>query len=431
MFYNVRNFEELLEKFEGLSLECLHIHVHSIPPDLFKTQKWNLSTKSSFLIPDNANLFYMREYLKEYLYTMAESRDTHDSHQDPALAAHIVAALQEDKVLKKLTPKSPLLQSIIELFSATIGQNIDCQVLGPLEENTSYALIPKDLKKIADKIETHLCRIIEKKSEYRATIIAMYLYVIRNHLISTQIKTIFIYRGKGVSEALSDYINDMFHCASVPIPWCKDTTLESTLTAIDRIVSSFSPDVQILIFSDGFAYDMISGHIEKTYSIASKTICGATFEYILHIMNKIERYHFTLDMLEERKLQNTKKVVQSGHTSTFVTQAALNLLAPSLDFLDITKVLPLLESSYYDIIHHLSLPNSDNMATKYQFHCTHMIERLIRKEPLKYPHLKAFINNHSQEFQVLGKALQPLEQSFGIHVPSSEIAYLVEVFLSI
>lgn len=421
--------EELLEKFEDLSLESLHIHVHSIPPDLFKTQKWNLSTKFSSLIPDDANLFYMREYLKEYLYARAESEQAQDS-QDPALAAYIVSDLQEDDILRKLTAESPLLQSIIELFSATIGQNIDRQVFELREENTSYALIPEDLKIIADKIETHLCRMAEQKSEYRASIITMYLYVIRNHLLSTQIKTIFIYRGKGVSEGLSDYINDLFHCASIPIPWSKDTTLESILVALDRIVSSFQPDVQILIFSDGFAYDMISGHIEKMYSIVSKTICGATFEYILRIMREINKYHFTLDMIGERKLQDTKKVVQSSQTSTFITQAALNLLAPSLDFLDITKALPLLESSYYDIIHQLSLPDSDNMATKYQFHCTHMIERLIRKEPLKYPHLKAFINDHSQEFQVLGKALRPLEQSFGIHVPSSEVAYLVEVFLS-
>ena len=69
------------------------------------------------------------------------------------------------------------------------------------------------------------------------------------------------------------------------------------------------------------------------------------------------------------------------------------------------------------------------MTVKFIFHCAHMLERLIRSEPLKFDGLKAFINANSAFFAKLEKHMQYPAELFGVSIPASELAYVAEILL--
>ena len=124
-----------------------------------------------------------------------------------------------------------------------------------------------------------------------------------------------------------------------------------------------------------------------------------------------------------------KNTVVIPDVSALVLQAINRLLEPSLNFIDIYKVLPLMRDSLKEIADSLNCPLTDELSIKYYFHCAHMIERLIRKEPLHYPGIKAFSNNHPNEFHVIEFSLLSISQYYGFKIPAAETAYLIEIFL--
>ena len=58
-----------------------------------------------------------------------------------------------------------------------------------------------------------------------------------------------------------------------------------------------------------------------------------------------------------------------------------------------------------------------------------MLERVIKKQPLDYYQLKRFTNQNHNLMDIIAKSLTPAENMFDLSVPSSEIAYLAEIFL--
>ena len=56
-------------------------------------------------------------------------------------------------------------------------------------------------------------------------------------------------------------------------------------------------------------------------------------------------------------------------------------------------------------------------------------ERIIKNNPLQYYQLKQFTNNNHNLMDVIAESLVGAENTFDIHIPSSEIAYLAEIFL--
>lgn len=83
----------------------------------------------------------------------------------------------------------------------------------------------------------------------------------------------------------------------------------------------------------------------------------------------------------------------------------------------------------HGILSSLSLGYSDEIAVKFIFHSAHMLERVIKGEPLKYPRLKAFINSHPALMGCIDRHLVCGEEVFGVPVPASEKAYIAEIFL--
>ena len=77
----------------------------------------------------------------------------------------------------------------------------------------------------------------------------------------------------------------------------------------------------------------------------------------------------------------------------------------------------------------LGLPYSNEIAAKYLCHCCNMLERAIRGETWNYSRLNNFTNEYSELMYTVEHKLEYAENIFGIKIPTSEIAYITEIFL--
>ena len=58
-----------------------------------------------------------------------------------------------------------------------------------------------------------------------------------------------------------------------------------------------------------------------------------------------------------------------------------------------------------------------------------MLERIIRNEPWDYLKIGKFYNDNTYIMHVIEHRLEYAGNSFGIKIPTTEIAYIAEIFL--
>ena len=103
------------------------------------------------------------------------------------------------------------------------------------------------------------------------------------------------------------------------------------------------------------------------------------------------------------------------------------MLKDIVKFIDVKKVSSILENIINDISEEYNENIDDITYVKFLFHCSCMIERAIRKEPLPYDGVECNKLKKSKLFDVVNKRFKIVEEAFGINIPESEIAYIVEM----
>ena len=81
------------------------------------------------------------------------------------------------------------------------------------------------------------------------------------------------------------------------------------------------------------------------------------------------------------------------------------------------------------ILDELHIQSDESILVKFITHTTSMLERVIRKEPLDYQKLKRFTKEHSKLIQLIENHLRYVNETFGIQIPPSELAYITEIFI--
>lgn len=104
------------------------------------------------------------------------------------------------------------------------------------------------------------------------------------------------------------------------------------------------------------------------------------------------------------------------------------LLKDSLIFLDPKKTLNIVKKSYEVIIRKLEINDKVELMTQYIFHTSFMIERVLQNDLLTYNNLDELINKFKKEYKIIKKALIVIEESFGINIPDTEVAYIIKIF---
>lgn len=71
---------------------------------------------------------------------------------------------------------------------------------------------------------------------------------------------------------------------------------------------------------------------------------------------------------------------------------------------------------------------SDELSIRFLHHCSFMIERNIRNEPLQTKNTNMIIKQNFELYQTIEREFKIINNHFGIQIPSSELAMIVEIF---
>jgi len=153
---------------------------------------------------------------------------------------------------------------------------------------------------------------------------------------------------------------------------------------------------------------------------------------MLSLADKIRQGEFSLATLlsESWHTPSTQQEIKAEMpTSSFLNRIINEILATSLTFLNPRKAADVLLEALDFILDDLKLEYSDEIALKFIFHCSHMLERVIRSETLKYPRAKAFLNESSELMHIIEQRMSFVGEVFGILIPIGELCYVAEIFM--
>ena len=103
------------------------------------------------------------------------------------------------------------------------------------------------------------------------------------------------------------------------------------------------------------------------------------------------------------------------------------MLEDVLAFLNVKKACRVLDEVLEGIAAENDFSIDDTIHLKFLFHCSCMIERMVRKEPLPYKKFSHIRHQFGELFQSTKQNFELVEEVFGISIPDTEVAYIVEM----
>jgi sigma-54 dependent transcriptional regulator, gfr operon transcriptional activator len=110
---------------------------------------------------------------------------------------------------------------------------------------------------------------------------------------------------------------------------------------------------------------------------------------------------------------------------------SLSRVIDSLTILDTEKIIRKVEKGIVQLEKQLrqKLPNDKKIALFVHVSC--MIERLIRKAPIKeYPNIQEFERNHTNEIKIIKSAFSVLEENYSVQMTLAEVGYIYNIIES-
>ena len=262
--------------------------------------------------------------------------------------------------------------------------------------------------------------------------IAMYLYLASRWSENSRVGLLAVCHGESAAESMAKYVNSVCGCSRVAwINFGAGMTYEDLLQAVRRQAAELDRGLGVLFLTDMEPLLSLHQSLTRGTGIPADTLPNVSLPLMLSAARKSMEPGCTLQALCAAFPQGRPgpENYPGSEEPDFMSRIIHEILSQSLTFLNPEKAARSLLSAMNAILDELGLPYSDEIAIKFIFHCSHMLERVIRNEPLKYVKLNAFLDAHAQLIYLIEKDLTPTEEIFGVNVPMSELAYAAEIFL--
>ncbi|MEM1484110.1 sigma 54-interacting transcriptional regulator [Oscillospiraceae bacterium PP1C4] len=265
--------------------------------------------------------------------------------------------------------------------------------------------------------------------------IAMYLYLATKWSESSRVALLAVFHGAHVAEAMAEYVNAVCKCSRVSwINFTSQMSYEMLLQDVVQRAKELDQGAGVLLLTDMEPLSALHKHVMSVTGIKAETLCGVSMPVMLAMAYRSMKAGYTIRALLSEVIVPAEISVREESPSheagtPFMNRIINEILIKSLTFLNPAKAAHALLGSLDLILSGLQLPYSDEIAIKFIFHCSHMLERVIRAAPLEYVRLKRFVNENSELMLLLEKSLAYPSEIFGIIIPASEFAYIAEIFL--
>lgn len=304
----------------------------------------------------------------------------------------------------------------------------------------------KTSENIRDKLEKELDIKIPKEE---AAFIAMFLYALKTNNIESNIGILVLAHGDSTASSMAKVANELLQIDNVkaidmPLTETVNETLNKSINLVKRLNKK-----GVLILADMGSLATFSEKIMEKTDIPTRTIKMVTTPMVIEAARKAMVPNIDLDSLveevnsassfigqgisvneESNKLESNKGVhVQQDEYDYFDydKDKMMNLLEGVLTFLNPKKAYLLLDKVYSKILEDFKIQKDRGLKIKFIFHCMSMIERVICNEAFQYNNLRNLVESKNNILENVKLNFKVIENAFGIAIPESEFAYIVEM----
>lgn len=244
--------------------------------------------------------------------------------------------------------------------------------------------------------------------------------------IST-VQIILICHGNNIATEMAEYANNTLASPIVhSLCYRQGMNFDELLCQASSLAQQVDQGSGVLLMVDMDPLTRIHEHIRSATGIHAETVPNVTLSQLLTTARRASE---DLIPLHELTAEIETAGVSPGKEPSFLDRIINDVLAPALTFLNPQKAVDVLSTTLTEILRSLHVSWSTEIAAKFIFHCSHMLERLIQGEPLRYDRLKVFVNQNASLMNELERQMQYPCEVFGVSIPASELAYVAEIFI--
>ncbi len=275
-----------------------------------------------------------------------------------------------------------------------------------------------------------LCKIVEREvSDFEKMVLVACLHKFRAHNEFCQIPILAVAHGSGIAEAMADYVNHVLgRPVVIGVSVLEEESFQELLNRVSDMVRRFDQGYGILFAVDMESLSSLHEYVFQSTGIRGKTVSNVGLSSLLSMAKFALREKITLYELHQEIIESMN-INTSMTEATFLNRTVNEILTPSLTFLNPNKAIDALSTALDAILKELDIIKSNEIAVKFIFHGSHMLERLISGDSLKYDGLKAFVNQNSELIAIIERHMNYISEVFGVSIPASELAYLAEIVL--
>lgn len=376
------------------------------------------------------------------------------------------------KIAKKFTLKKEILSKIITPEIIDIVQNVF--------DKSKYEFDNMDFKiiySLALHIETLLERIklnqiaiypnIEKayrehKREYNIAVVigqelekkfsinipedeiafmTMFIYWANESKSKGNIQVLVIAHGYGTATNMVDVGKKLLECDCIyALDMPLEEKIEVVLERAIKIVKKINRGKGVLLLVDMGSLVTFSNIITDRTGIPTRYIKMVSTPMVIEAARKAMEPNMNLDILvdsvknmspligERIKIEN--QPIEINNLKFEYQDKTISMLEGMLTFLDVKKISKVLNKVITNIESDCKQTMSDILCIKFLFHCSCMVERVIKKDSLPYKNVDVIKSENHILFSIVKNRFNIVEETFGIKIPDSEFAYVVEMLKS-
>lgn len=355
----------------------------------------------------------------------------------PRILEAVEEALNEVKDFLEVTLSQRLIFSIA-LHVRTLMERIRIGTIITHPDKESIAKnYPKEYRAARmaiEKLEKELeISIPEDETAY----LAMFLYAAKAISTDAHIGILIIAHGESVATSIANVANSLLgieHAHSIDMPL--DEKVEAVLDKAIEMVQKIDTGKGVLLLVDMGSLTAFSEVITEKTGIPTRIIDKVNTPIVIEATRKALMPDMNIDRLVEEIVNADQYTSQksftygtasSNYKASYSNKILVDILNKTLTFLNAEKSCEVLMSVLMEIANELGRDVEDDIRIKFLFHCSCMIERAIKNQPLPYNDLEIQKKNCAKLFNIVKKHFETLEEVFGASIPDTELAYVVEM----
>lgn len=275
-----------------------------------------------------------------------------------------------------------------------------------------------------------------KVPENEMIFLSEYLFWIRTYSENNKISLLIICHGDNIAKNYARYINTLgfdVNCDYLDYNSEYQNNYNEFMDQVILKVIHLDIGKGVIIISDLEPLTSLHTYVKENSSSDCISIYPISLPLLLQVIEKCNDIDTTLDYFSSNySAGQFNQVVSSTpelQQNNLVNDISEKILASSLIFLDAKKVTNTLFTILMQILEDLNIDYSDAIAIKFIFHSSFMVERSIKNDPIPYRKLNELIKQNSRIFHIIEKNFTLLNNTFGITVSQSEIAFVADIFI--